>query len=131
MVERIFGGRVSRQTAGLLSVMAANSRMELLRPATARFAELLDERKGKVRVEVTTAFTLSQSQIEKITETLRNVLGAEPVVQNKVDGEVIGGMVLKLGDKVYDASLAAELDRLRRDMRRESKGRPTSKANGQ
>jgi len=124
LVGRIFGGRVSRQTEGLLSVMADNVRLGLLRDVADSFAELLDKREGKVAVEVVTAFPLNRREVDNIADMLRDVLDAEPVVHNTVEKDVIGGVVLKVGDKVYDASIRAELDRLRRYVQQKTGPQP-------
>jgi len=123
VVGRVFGGRASRQTEGLLSVMAANGRLGLLRNVVAGFAELLDRRHGKVAVEVITAFPLDRRAVKAVAQTLGKILRAEPIVHNTVDKDVLGGVVLKVGDKVYDASIGAELDRLRRSLQQRIEGK--------
>lgn len=114
IVRRVFGGRVSDRIEGLLSVMAANERLELLRQVAAQFRELLNDREGKIAATVTTASPLDESAMAEIAAALRKMLSAEPVVRNKVDPRVLGGMVLKVGDRVYDATIATELNRIKR-----------------
>jgi F-type H+-transporting ATPase subunit delta len=113
---RIFAGRVSQPVEGLLGVMGRNGRAGLLRPMVRRFRELLNQREGKVEVSVTTAVPVEEAARRDLVQTLRDVLGAEPLLQTTVDGEILGGMIVRIGDKVYDASVAADLMRLGKAM---------------
>ena len=65
--------------------------------------------RGLVRVEVTTATTLTDDLAAKIKEQLRGMLGGEPVLMTSIKPELIGGVVLRVGDAVYDGSVAARL----------------------
>ena len=116
LAERIFDGRVSGQIARLLAVMARNGRLELLPTVAERFGELLNRRAGRIEVDVTTAVPLTDAAKQKLANTLRRALGAEPVLRAVVDKNVLGGAVLRVGDRLYDASVATELDRLKRQL---------------
>jgi F-type H+-transporting ATPase subunit delta len=113
IVARVFGSRVSRRVEGLLSVMAANGRMDILPRVADAFGLLLDGRHGRVEVELVTARPVDRATLDKLAEALRRATGAEPLIRNSVDDGLLAGAVMKIGDRVYDASLAGELDRLR------------------
>jgi len=109
----VFGGRVSERTEALLGVMARNGRMPLLAAVAERLRALLDERRGKVEVVVTTARPLDAPARGELIRTLREALGAEPLLKTEVDKNVLGGMAVRVGERLYDASVAADLKKLK------------------
>jgi F-type H+-transporting ATPase subunit delta len=115
-VQRIFGGRVSPPVEGLLGVMALKGRLSLLRPVARRFRRMLNRREGKVDVLVTTAVPLDEEQRGRLRDVLRDMLNAEPLLTCRVQASVLGGAVIRVGDRLYDASVATQLERLRKQL---------------
>lgn len=113
LVQRVFDGRTSESLSALLGVMARNDRLGLLRQVCRAFDTVLDERLGRVEVIVTTAIEMDDKQRRQLVKTLGEMLDATPRVNTRVDAELIGGMVVRVGDRVYDASIAGDLQRLR------------------
>ena len=109
LIERAFGERIGERVEGLLVMLARNGRLGLLRPVAREFRRQLNVRQGKVEVAVTTAAALDESQRDAVTETLREALGAEPVLKTRVDRKLLGGMMVRVGDRLYDASTATRL----------------------
>ena len=66
-----------------------------------------------MRVDVTTADRLDDDHTRQLKDALRSMLGGEPELAMTVDPDVIGGVLLRVGDTVYDGSVAAELERMR------------------
>jgi F-type H+-transporting ATPase subunit delta len=78
--------------------------------ATARSArKLLNESRNRVEVEVRTAAPLSNPLREAISTKLAAMLGREVVLNTKVDPELLGGVVVRVGDTLYDGSLSSKL----------------------
>ncbi|MGC4003523.1 MAG: ATP synthase F1 subunit delta [Pirellulales bacterium] len=116
MVRKALDGRAGTTFANFLAVVADHDRLGHL-PAIARAVHhLVDERKGLQRVEVVTAAPLEQSQLTSLEQTLRGLLKGTPVIHNTIDPRIIGGLTLRVGDTVYDASLSAQLKRVREQM---------------
>ena len=69
-----------------------------------------------VEVRVTTAIPLGKAAREELTARLRKILAAEPLLFTEVDEDLIGGASMQIDDRVYDASLRAELNRMRRQL---------------
>jgi F-type H+-transporting ATPase subunit delta len=111
-VDRIFRERVSDPVAGLLGVLARNGRLTLLPAVADAFRQVLDERAGRVEVLVTTAVPMDDATRQTVTRQVTEMLGREPVLRCVVDGGIVGGMVLQIGDRVYDASVTGELKRM-------------------
>ena len=106
-------GRASDLVRGLFGVLTKNGRLDLVRGIAAAYRQLLDERAGRVRVKVTAATKLSNSQRDTLAETLANILKQEPVLDVRVDPDLLGGMVVQVGDRVIDTSVRTRLQTLR------------------
>lgn len=120
MVQRIFHDRVSEVVEAVLIVMADAGRLGLLRTLRRVFRSKLNARQGKLEVTVISAVKLTDEQREHVRAALAESLKAEPVLTFRVDPDLLGGVVVHVGDQVYDASIRAELKtvqaRLRRDI---------------
>ncbi len=120
LVRRIFHDRVSEIVEALLVVMADAGRLGLLRTLRRVFHSKLHIRQGKLEVTVISAVTLTDHQRRHIGQALAEALKAECVLTCRVDRDLLAGVVVQVGDHVYDASVRAELRsvqaRLRRDI---------------
>ena len=109
MLDKAFGGKVSTTTLNFLKVLSRHGRMGSIR-ATARSArKLLNESRNRVEVEVRTAAPLSNPLREAISTKLAAMLGREVVLSTTVDPELLGGVVVRVGDTLYDGSLSSKL----------------------
>jgi F-type H+-transporting ATPase subunit delta len=113
LVGRLFTGRCDERIEWLLGVMARNDRLALVRAAARSLREHLDAREGKVEVAVATATELDESVRSALATALGEVLGAKALLTTRVKADLLGGAVVRIGDRVFDASIAAELKRLR------------------
>jgi F-type H+-transporting ATPase subunit delta len=115
-IRKAFEGRASDLLFRFLMVLNEHDRLELLRPVRAVFDELIEKRAGKVRVFVTTAIPLLDRQRERLVSQLREVTGKEPVIEAKVDADILGGLVVQVGDWRYDASVRYQLEIIRNQL---------------
>ena len=76
----------------------------------------MDEAQGGVRAFVTTALPLREDQAERLRRALGGWLGAEVVLDARVDPEIVGGIAVRVGDRLLDASLRGRLARARAQM---------------
>lgn len=83
------------------------------------FELLAAEKKQEVICEITTAFPLGKEEEEEIRKFLsRQVDNKKVILRTKVDKTVVGGIVVKIGDKVYDYSIHTQLDKMRDDLKK-------------
>jgi len=109
MLDKAFGGKISTTTLNFLKVLSRHGRMGSIR-ATARSArKLLNEKRNRVEVEVRSAAPLANSLREAIAARLAVILGTEVVLNTKVDPELLGGLVVRVGDTLFDGSLSSKL----------------------
>ena len=99
-----------------LQVVAKRNRLDILFPIFVQTKMLLDERQKRIPVTITTATDIDPQLFTTLSDKLRGVLGGEPLIRSVVDPEVLGGLVVRVGDTVYDASISAQLQTVCRQM---------------
>jgi F-type H+-transporting ATPase subunit delta len=97
----------------LLVLLAARDRLELLPDLVAVFRERVMEHLKVINAEVTTAAPLSAEERERLQQRLRASTGRTVTMTTKVDPDIIGGVVTRIGSTVYDGSVATQLAALR------------------
>jgi F-type H+-transporting ATPase subunit delta len=116
LLDRAFGQRLSPLVLNFLKVVARHGRLDIVRAIAAEVAKLYDQLRGRVRVQLSTAAPLGERFSHNLAANLHKLLGAQPEIESAVDPELIGGIVLRVGDTVYDGSLARQLDQVREQM---------------
>ncbi len=116
ILDRLFGGRVSPMMLNFLKVVSRHGRLDCLRAIHHGARLLYDEIRGRVHVRLTTAMPIGGAQAKRLAESLRTMVAGEPVVTRITDPELIGGAVLRIGDTVYDGSIANQLQVIRQQM---------------
>ena len=111
-VETVLGG-VNPTVRNMVNLLATRGLVDAIPDACREYAELLDRQQGRQRVEVTTAVPLEPAEVERITDFVAGLIGREVVVTARVDEEVLGGLVIQIGDRLLDGSARARLDGLR------------------
>jgi F-type H+-transporting ATPase subunit delta len=116
ILDRIFSGRLTESSLGLLQVLTRHNRLDLLRDVIRSVQSLWDKHVNRVPVEVQYAAEPDESLQQEVAETLKTLLGSEPVITTTVDPELVAGFVVQVGDKVYDSSARSDLERIRQSM---------------
>lgn len=116
MLDRLFGGKVSTTTLNLLKVMARHKRLNLLRDVAKVSRKLWQDRSGRIPVELETANPLDATLENEILVAFGDVLGADPIVTQRVNPDLIAGFVIRVGDRVYDGSIQTRLEQMRLNM---------------
>jgi F-type H+-transporting ATPase subunit delta len=96
-----------------LGVLNENNRLGLIPAIRAEYHDLQDAKAGKVRVKVTAAVALLDTQIEHLKANLAKQLNATPILEIAINSDILGGLILQVGDKVYDTSVRSRLENLR------------------
>jgi len=116
LLDRLFAKGLSPLSLDGLKVLARRGRLDLVRAVEDEVRKLYDQRRGRVRVELRTATPLEDGLSRSLADSLRKIVGGEPEVEPSVDPALIGGVVLRVGDTVYDASVAWQLQKVRQSM---------------
>ncbi|SLN27501.1 ATP synthase subunit delta [Roseovarius albus] len=100
-----------------LSLMAQKRRLFVLPQLVAQLSARIAEDKGEVTAEVTSAKALTKTQSEKLAKTLKARVGKDVKISATVDESLIGGLVVKVGSKMIDTSIASRLNSLQNAMK--------------
>jgi F-type H+-transporting ATPase subunit delta len=120
LIDRVFASQTSPLVANFLRVLVQHDRLELV-PLILRQARLRQEvRSGRQRVQIKTALPLSDQAREKLRKRLAESLPFDPILETQVDPSLIGGIVIRVGDTVYDSSLATRVAQLRERIQQRS-----------
>lgn len=112
-LRRIFTGRISELLLNLMLVLNDHNRAGIVPLVFERFKERLDEQMNRQDVYVTTAVPLSDDQRARIEAGVAAVTGKGAVLIERVDPSLLGGVVIKIGDRQFDGSLRRKLSRMR------------------
>ena len=100
---------LTKKFAGL---MAAKGRLAMLPDAMTGFSQLLADHRGEETAYVVSAKPLSDAQRESLAQNLKSSFGKDVKIDASVDASLLGGLVVKVGSKMVDASLKSKLERL-------------------
>jgi F-type H+-transporting ATPase subunit delta len=115
-LHRAFEGKINEILYHFLLVLNDHDRLGIL-PETAVLArDLFERRAGRMHVEVTAAVTLDEEQRERLRRQLRDKFHREPILSVRVDPDLLGGLVVKVDDWVYDSSVRGRLERIRNQL---------------
>ena len=113
MIDSVLGGRVAKELLNFLKVVAKHERLAALQEISRKYRGLFNDAYNRVRVIVTTAEPLTSELRTRVAGAMKSKLGREVDLALEIDPSVLGGMVVRVGDTVYDSSLANRLDRQR------------------
>lgn len=103
------------ETKGLFQLLLANKRFEILSAIATQFNNLFDIASGVEKAIVTTAVPLTAELEVLVINKLKEFSSNTISITNVVDASIIGGFVLRIGDKQYNASIANKLQQLKRE----------------
>ena len=109
ILEKASADDLTRRFVGLL---AERRRLFVLADIIAAFERLMAVHRGEVRAEVTSAIALDDEQLGTIRAALARVIGGNVAVETHVDGDLIGGLIVRVGSRMVDASVRTKLQRL-------------------
>ncbi|HLJ93616.1 MAG TPA: ATP synthase F1 subunit delta [Gemmataceae bacterium] len=112
-LRSVFSSRASPLFVQALLVLNDHGRLNLLRPIVAACRELRDQQAGRMRVQVRSAIPLPDDQHAQLLQQLRQTFHKEPLLEVQVDHDLLGGMVVQVGDWLYDHSVRTQLESLR------------------
>ena len=99
-------------SAKFLGVLADNGRLRELKAIIKTFRQLAAQHRGETTAEVTSAFPLDDEQVIKLKANLKSRLGRDVTIDAKVDPEILGGIIIRHGSQMIDASIRTKLNTL-------------------
>jgi F-type H+-transporting ATPase subunit delta len=115
-INRAFGGSADPLVVDFLQVLNNHDRLGLTRAIASAFHELNDEHKRHLRVRVGVAVPLTSQEEERLKAELRAHYNLDPILNVTVDPDLLGGIVVQVGDWVIDRTVKSRLERLRNQL---------------
>jgi F-type H+-transporting ATPase subunit delta len=116
MLKELFAGKVASLLWNFIGVVNLKNRLKDLPEIAAAYKDLLDEQLGKIEVDVTVAQRLPDDQLEHVRQQISAALKKDVVVHQFVHESIIGGMMLRVKDKLIDASVRNQLQSIRENL---------------
>jgi len=109
--------KLSPTVANVMSLLASKRRLFVLPQLVSTLRDRLAEERGEITADVTTAKALTKAQSDKLAKTLKAQVGKAVTIQETVDESIIGGLIVKVGSKMIDTSIASKLNALQNSMK--------------
>jgi F-type H+-transporting ATPase subunit delta len=116
VVRKAFGTAVPKNVVTFVLVTIDKRRQKLLRAIANEYHALLDAHMGREHVQVTVARPVDDATRKVIGDRLSVVLGKEAIPHVRVHPEIIGGIIVRTGDTIYDGSIRRRLEGMRRQL---------------
>jgi F-type H+-transporting ATPase subunit delta len=113
LVERV---KPSKTTANFLRILLKNDRLADIAAINDRFAQVLEERSGTVSAEIISSRDLSEGERTELRSNLEKLTGKRINPSWRLDPELIGGVVTRIGSTVYDGSVKTQLEMLKEEL---------------
>ncbi|WP_054739685.1 ATP synthase F1 subunit delta [Cellulosilyticum ruminicola] len=116
LIENIFGDKVSDAIVGLMVLMVRKSRETSILEVLEGFLDMVKKEAGIVKATVTSAIALSQSQLEQIQSKIEASTNSKVELETIIDESIIAGLIIKVADKVVDASIKGKMQTLKKQL---------------
>jgi len=113
ILQQVFGDRVSSVVLRFLRVLNRHGRLGLASAVAREARKIWDRRHKRIPVLVRSAVPLDQGQQDALRDQVAGMISATPLLQLTVDPSLVGGLVVQVGDQVFDASVQNRLEKLR------------------
>ena len=114
VIRKVLADRTPRHVVNFVLTTIDKRRQHLLREISQEYLLLLDDHLGRAHVEVTVARPLDDTTAQMVSERLSKMLGRQAIPHVRVKPEILGGLVVRTGDTIYDGSVRRRLEGLRR-----------------
>jgi len=115
-VNKTFSNKFSEMTVNFINVLIEHNRQDFIEDIYEAILELVDVQNNKKRVTITSSEELEVKIQERIASELTAKLKCEVVIEQKVESDIIGGIIIKIGDLVIDGSIAKDLKKIKSNL---------------
>ncbi|SRR5690606_1559400 len=107
---------INQESKLLIRLLAENKRLEILDSVAKAYNTMYDQVSGIQKIQVTTAFPITPELEAKVIAKAKEFTSNSLVIENIVDESIIGGFIIRMGDKQYNASVSNRLTILKREL---------------
>lgn len=115
ILTQLFGPRLHPMIMTFFGIVVRKGRSEVLFETAKEFINAYNIRKNIVKATVTTAAPLSPENIKQVEDVIKQSTHGEIILTANVDPSLIGGFIIKVGDKQFDTSLSTQLNKLKKE----------------
>lgn len=115
ILEGVFAGKLHEMILSFFKIITRKGRSEILYATAKEFINQYNILKNVVKATVTSASPLSKENISQIEEVVKQATHGEVILTARVDPDLIGGFILKVGDKQFDTSISGKLNKLKKE----------------
>lgn len=115
ILDGIFGGKLHEMILSFFKIVVRKGRSEILYPTAKEFVNQYNIQKNVVKATVTSAAPLSEQNLKHIEQVVKDSTKGEVILSAIVDPNLIGGFILKVGDRQFDTSISSKLSKLRKE----------------
>ena len=112
LMEALCGGKLNTIESNFIKLLVENQRLDILPEIASMFESMRAEAEKSIDVVVTSAFDLDEAQKQKISAAMKKRMGRDIRLSCKTDRELLGGIIIRAGDKVIDGSARTRLSEL-------------------
>jgi F-type H+-transporting ATPase subunit delta len=116
VIREALGSSVSPLALNLISLLATRNLVHLLPGIADQYQDLLDAQQDIERAEVVSAVPLDDAQRQSVTEMIGAISSSEVRLNTRVEPAIVGGMIVRIGDRVIDGSTRSRLQAMQRDL---------------
>ena len=115
ILNQLFGNSFHKIILTFFKIVISRGRSEVLYATAKEFMSEYDRRMGIIHAVVSSAVPLTDEQKDQVRQIVTEATNSQVVLESKVDPDLIGGFVLKVGDKQVDASISSSLSKLKKE----------------
>ncbi|MTI66855.1 MAG: F0F1 ATP synthase subunit delta [Firmicutes bacterium] len=116
IVENIFSGKVNDKLLGLLKLIIEKRRIKSLNDIFNEFKTLVDKDNNKIKATAVTVVKMKDKELNDLKSLLEEKLNQKVELKNVIDKTLLGGVLLRIGDRVIDGSIKRRMELLREDL---------------
>lgn len=118
IVRGVFGGKIREDVERFLFLVIQKGRAVMLPQMVEEFDRMVDEFRGAADAEAVSAVPLSPQQTANLEAALNQKFGVQVRLKTRVDESILGGLVVRVGDKLIDGSVATRLQQMNEQLKR-------------
>ena len=115
IITALFGDKINVSTKNVINLLVSKKRLPLLSFVAKQYTSLFEKSQGVEVAKITTAIALTDALKDQVFNKVKSLTSKEVTVENIIDESIIGGFILQVGDKQYDASISGKLGNLKRE----------------
>lgn len=112
--------KFSKITTNFLKVVASNGRLDILPEIIEAYNDKIAEKEGEITAEITSSVKLAPAILKNIKTELEKQTKNKVIIEENIDPSIIGGLVVKIGSKMYDFSVKSQLSKMRNELKQVS-----------